>query len=126
MSKNKHGNHGLAERSQRQLRIAERVRRIAIDYLSREFFTHKDLQDPSSVTVTEVQVSPDLRSATAFIMPLAGANADKVVKALNSERNRFTHFIAKNLETKNSPRISFLLDTTFDEVDKINALLDRS
>lgn len=126
MSKKKQGNHGLAERSQRQLRIAERVRRIVIDYLSREFFTHEDLQDPSSVTVTEVQVSPDLRSATAFVMPLAGTNADKVVKALNSERNRFTHFIAKNLETKNSPRLSFLLDTTFDEVDKINALLDRS
>ena len=111
------------ERSQRQMRVDEQIKRMVVEYLQREYFEDEALSDPSSITISLVQTSPDLRSATAFIMPFGGDNADEIVRALNEETKGFNHYIAKNLTTKNTPKIKFAVDKSFDENDKITALL---
>lgn len=110
--------------SQRQLRVGEELRHALAQLLERG-----EVHDPglagTSVTVTEVRISPDLRNATAFIMPLGGAGDAAAVEALMRARGFLRCRLAEMVRLKVMPALSFRLDASFDEADHIEALLRR-
>lgn len=111
------------EPTQRQLRVNESIRHIIAAQLMRGEVVDERLQG-QSVTVTEVEVSPDMRHATAFVTPLGGGEVSKdVLDALNDNAGQFTHAVAKGLTMKYTPRVHFAYDERFDYADKINTLL---
>lgn len=81
--------------------------------------------DDASITVTEVRVSPDLRNATAFVMPLGGANAAEVVAALKGCAAFLKGVVARELQLRNTPNLTFALDASFDQAAKVSALLAK-
>lgn len=112
-------------RSQRQLRVAERVKEIVSNYLHREFFANELLSNPAEITIADVQVSPDLRQASIFVSSLINKNdINAIVKALNEVSSQFNHAIAKGLETKNTPKVSFAADKSLEAIDRMETLLD--
>src|SRR3546814_1265705 len=76
-----------------------------------------------SLTVTEVRISPDLKNATAFVMPLAGSQLDQTMAALKRAAPFLRAQVAKDLKLRYAPRLSFQADTSFDEAQRINRLL---
>jgi len=110
------------ERSQRQLRVGEELRH-ALARLLRP----GELRDPAlfdaNVTVTEVQLSPDLRNATAFVMPLGGSNAADIVAGLRRSAPYLKGQIARMVQLRRVPNLSFALDSAFDSADRIAAAL---
>ena len=107
--------------SQRQLRVGEVVRRALSDALMRGE-THEPELDGVSITVTEVRCSPDLKIATAYVMPLGGANGDGMVKALARAKGELRRFIGKATGLKFTPDLRFRLDETFDQMDETRRL----
>src|SRR5690606_41633009 len=108
--------------SQRQLRVGELVRKELSDILTRGGFSNPDL-DGAIITVPEVRMSPDLRLATCLVMPLGGRNADKVVRAMNRSTKYFRGQVSRRLTMKFMPDLRFVLDTRFDDDDRIDRLL---
>jgi ribosome-binding factor A len=110
------------QRSQRQLRVGEELRH-ALARLLRP----GELRDPAlfdaNVTVTEVQLSPDLRNATAFVMPLGGGNAADIVAGLRRSAPYLKGQIAQMVQLRRVPNLSFALDSAFDSADRIAAVL---
>ena len=108
--------------SQRQHRVAELVRHALADVLARG-----DLQDPvlssHTVTVPEVRMSPDLRLATAYIMPLGGGDEKPVLDALERNRKRLRSAVAGRVDLRYAPDLRFRRDETFDEANRIDAIL---
>ncbi len=122
---NKMTNH-RSEQGQRQLRVGEQIRHLLAEVLTRGFFRDPDLSEPSKITITAVEVSPDLKYATAWVMPLGGINADKILPALNRAAGYFRSEVAQKINLRYTPRINFVLDTSFDYADKIEGLLRRN
>jgi len=110
--------------SQRQLRVGEMLRRAISDVLARGDLYDPDLAN-TSITVGEVRTSPDLKNATVFVYPLGGQNADNVVAALNKSSGEVRYALTKNVTLKHSPKIKFMLDTTFDQMDETHRLLNQ-
>jgi ribosome-binding factor A len=110
--------------SQRRLRIGEEVRH-ALAKILREDECRDPALEEVSVTVTEVRMSPDLRNATAFVMPLAGANAEEVLAGLKRCATFLKGRIAREVRLRNTPSLVFALDDTFDRAERISALLAR-
>ena len=108
--------------SLRLLRVGENVRHAISSILARG-----DVQDPdletASVTVSEVRISPDLRNATVFVMPLGGDEDGKVTKALNKNSAFIRGQMSKVVHMKYMPRLKFKLDESFDEASHIDAIL---
>ena len=109
---------------QRQLRVGEQLRHTLAEVLARG-----DLRDPdlsgASVTVTEVRVSPDLRNATAFIVPLGGGDATTVLAGLRRAAPYLRTRVARLVELKFAPRLTFRSDTSFDHASRVDALLQE-
>jgi ribosome-binding factor A len=110
--------------SQRQLRVGEMLRRAISEILARGDLYDPDLAN-TSITVGEVRTSPDLKNATVFVYPLGGQNAESVVAALNNSSGEVRHALNKHIALKYSPKIKFLLDTTFDQMDETRRLLNQ-
>jgi len=110
--------------SQRPLRVGEAVRHALAKILS-EGECREPALDNTSITVTEVRMSPDLRNATAFVVPLAGMNAAEVVAALNHCATFLKGCLAREVQLRNTPNLVFALDYSFDQADRISALLAR-
>jgi ribosome-binding factor A len=110
--------------SQRQLRVGEELRHALAHLLERG-----ELHDPAlhdvTVTVTEVRVSPDLKNATAYVMPLGGSHAPEVVSALKRSATYIRGALARAVQLRHAPQIGFALDTSFDHAGRIDALLHR-
>jgi ribosome-binding factor A len=109
-------------RSVRLLRVGEQVRHALADILMRGLVRDEVLAS-HSISVTEVRMSPDLRHATVFVMPLLGADAQAVLKALAANAPFLQGEVARRVNTKYAARLRFLLDESFDEGDHIDALL---
>ncbi len=109
--------------SQRQLRVSEVIRRALSDILARGELHDPELAD-ASITVGEVRMSPDLRHATAFVLPLGGVNTPVVLKALARNRVEIRRLVTKQIDLKYSPELSFEPDRTFDQMDRTRELLD--
>ena len=110
------------ERSQRQLRVGEELRH-ALAQLLRPGELHDPALEAANVTVTEVQVSPDLRNATAFVMPLGGANTADIVAGLRRSAPYLKSRIARLVRLRHAPNLGFALDTAFDNAERISAVL---
>jgi ribosome-binding factor A len=110
--------------SQRQLRVGELVRHALADILARGEIADPDL-DGVVISVAEVRMSPDLKNATALIMPLGGRNVKKVLAGLERSRKWLRGQIARRVNLKFAPDIRFQLDTRFDDDDAVTALLHR-
>jgi ribosome-binding factor A len=110
--------------SQRQLRVGEEIRHLLAELLERGDMRDPDLRD-ARITVTSVDVSPDLRNATAFVMPLGGKDSAVRLAALRRAAPWFRTRVSEKAGLRAAPEIRFQLDTTFDEADKIDALLRR-
>ena len=107
--------------SQRQLRVGELIRRTLSDVLSRG-----DVHDPDlnrhSITVGEVRTSPDLKVATAYVLPLGGHGAEEALAALRRNTRELRHLVAKEMTLKYAPDLRFVLDETFDRMDDTRRL----
>ena len=110
--------------SQRQLRVGEEIRHLLAELLERGDMRDPELRD-ARITVTSVDVSPDLRNATAFIMPLGGQDKERLLAAMKRAAPWFRARVSEKAGLRSAPEIRFQLDTTFDEADKIGALLRR-
>lgn len=110
--------------SQRQLRVGETVRRALSDILMRGEHHRPDLEGVS-ITVAEVRVSPDMRQATAYVMPLGGREQDRVLAALRDARGELRRLVGRQLTMKHTPELGFELDTSFDKMDETRELLNR-
>lgn len=110
--------------SQRQLRVAELIRRTLSDVLARG-----DVHDPDlariPITVSEVRTSPDLKIATAFVMPLGGRDQDTALQALARNKAELRHLVARELTLKYAPDLRFRLDESFDRMDETRRLLNE-
>jgi ribosome-binding factor A len=108
--------------SQRQQRVAELVRHALAEVLSRG-----DIQDDvltrHVITIPEVRMSPDLKLATAYVMPLGGRDEDAVLKALDKNKKILRQEVARRVNLKFAPDLRFLRDESFDEAARIDALL---
>lgn len=111
-------------RSQRQLRVGEEIRHVLAGVLQRgDVPWPKDFTAPPLVTVTEVQVSPDLKNATAFVMPLGGQRLSETVRALNAIVGFFRHIVAKEVRLRYVPKLNFSADNSFDYAQRISEIL---
>lgn len=109
--------------SQRQLRVGEEIR-SALAQIFAHGETHNPILDGSSITVSQVRISPDLKNATAYVMPLAGGNKEAVMEALKDNAGRLRGMVTRKIVLRTSPRINFKLDTSFEEANRINLLLN--
>ncbi len=108
--------------SQRMLRVGELVRHALSGV-----FARGEIEDPllegKVITVPEVRMTPDLKLANAYIMPLGGEGAEEIVAALNRHHRFIRGRVAPALDLKFAPDLRFYVDNTFDEFGKIDALL---
>ena len=108
--------------SQRQLRVGELIRHALAEMLSRGEVRDPDLEG-LVVTITEVRPSPDLRTATVFVMPLGGVGGELVLGALGRAAPFIRGRIAREVDLRFAPELRFALDETFDEATRIEKLL---
>ena len=110
--------------SQRQLRVGELIRRTLSDVLMRG-----DIHDPElnrlSITVGEVTVSPDLKVATAYVVPLGGGHEDEMFELLKRNKSELRRAVSKGLTLKFAPELRFKLDETFDRLDETRRLFSQ-
>ncbi len=109
-------------RSVRLLRVGEQVRHALSDILMRGD-VHDETLASHMVSVTEARMSPDLRHATVFVIPLLGGNAEAVLKALRTHTAYLQREVARRVNTKYAAKLKFLLDESFDEGSHIDKLL---
>ena len=110
--------------SQRRLRVGEEVRHALSRILLQGECRDPALRD-ASIAVTEVRFSPDLRNATVFVMPLGGANAGEIVAGLKRSAAFLKRLVAREVTLRHAPNLVFALDGSFDQADRIAALLAR-
>ena len=108
--------------SQRQLRVGETVRHAVAEILA-----HGNVHDPDLeghiITVPEVRMSPDLKLATIYVMPLGGRDVEAVIAALDRNKRYVRGVIARRVNLKFAPEIRFRADERFDEAERIEKLL---
>jgi ribosome-binding factor A len=101
--------------------VGELLRRRLAEVLARG-----EVHDPElnalSITVGEVRATPDLKSATAWVMPLGGRDTAHALEVLNRNRAEIRRAVVKGLELKYAPEFRFVLDETFDRMDETRRL----
>ena len=110
-------------RTPRQLKVGEEIRHALADVFMRGDISWPVGFAAPMITVTEVQVSPDLKNATVFIMPLSGQRMAETVKVLNKIVGHFRHQLARAVKLRYVPNLRFSPDTSFDYATKIDELL---
>lgn len=119
MAKNRFNDH--AGPSQRQLRVAELIRRTLSEVLARG-----EVHDPElnrmSITVGEVRISPDLRIATVYVLPLGGQGQSEAVQAMARNKGELRRALSKTTSLKFTPELRFQIDDTFDQMDETRRL----
>lgn len=109
----------------RPLRVGEQMKQILAGVFERGEFAAPVLQT-TPITVTEVQVTPDLRLAKVYIMPLGGINAKEVLVAARDEAIAMQQQVAGQVRMKYLPKLRFFLDDTFEEAARIEAALGKA
>ena len=118
----KNKSQGPSGPSQRQLRVAELIRHSLAEMLARGDI-HDDVLADHVVTIPEVRMSPDLKLATVYLMPLGGGDRQPVLEAFNRHKRYIRGEIAHKINLKFAPDIRFSVDETFDEAERIDRLL---
>jgi len=109
--------------SQRQLRVGEQIRHIMAETLQRGNFHDEKLLDTSQISISEVQATPDLRNATAYVVALGNSNIESLIPALNNASHIFQKDINAHSNLKFTPRIRFTIDKSFEQSKRIDELL---
>lgn len=111
--------------TQRMLKVGEMIRRDLSSILQRG-----EVHDPDlarfMLTVGEVRMSPDLRVATAYILPLGGNQKEEALAAVRRNRHEIRHLVVKGGTMKHAPELRFEIDGTFDQMDATAAMLAES
>ena len=118
----RHHRDSTSSGSQRQLRVGEIVRHAIADILSQGSVHDPDLEG-HIVTVPEVRMSPDLKLATIYVMPLGGRHTETVIAALERNKKFLRGEVARRVNLKFAPDIRFRVDERFDEAERIEKLL---
>ena len=113
-----------SSKSQRQLKVAEELRHIISSALLRESFYDEYIKD-NNITITEVNVSPDLKNAKVYMMPLGGINKIDVLNSLNKITGRLKKIISNNINLRQTPKLTFKIDETFEYAKNIHDILDK-
>jgi ribosome-binding factor A len=108
--------------SQRALRVGELIRHAMSDMLTRGD-VHDPVLEGHLITVPEVRMSPDLRMATIYVMPLGGRDIKDVIEALDRNKRYLRGEIAHRVNLKFAPELRFRVDERFDEAERIEKLL---
>lgn len=108
--------------SQRQLKVGEVIRHALSEILNRGEISDEFL-DRHSLTVPEVRMTPDLKLATAYVMPLGGGEAEEVVDHLEQHKRYLRGELARRVNLKFMPQIRFKVDVSFETSAKIDAIL---
>jgi ribosome-binding factor A len=111
--------------SQRQLRVGELIKQsLGQIFLKDE--AKVPILETKNITVTEVRMSPDLKSARAYVIPLGGKNTDKAVDALTQFSYLIRKALSKKVDMKFLPKVSFVGDKSFDYAEKIEKLIKKN
>lgn len=108
--------------SQRQLRVGEQVRHAIADILAQGTVHDADLEG-HIITVPEVRMSPDLKLATVYVMPLGGRDTEIIITALERNKKFLRGEVARRVNLKFAPDLRFRVDERFDEAERIEKLL---
>ena len=111
--------------SQRQLRVGEMVKQALCNIFMRGEAKLPNLET-SNITVTEVRMSPDLKTAKAFVLPLGGKNATEVIDILKEFSVVVRKVLSKKISTKFLPKLLFVKDESFDYAEKIENLIKQT
>ena len=111
-------------KSQRQLKVGEELRHLISSILLRESFYEEYIKD-NNITITEVSVSPDLKNAKVYVMPLGGKNEGDVLNSLNKVTGRIRKIISNNVSLRQTPKIFFKIDETFEYAKNIQNILEN-
>lgn len=107
--------------SQRQLRVGEEIRHILSSIVLRNDWPSGDLSTP--ITITRVDISPDLQNAVVFVMPLGGTHQDETIAFLKENVGYLRKMVGKNMTLRRVPMLRFILDDTFEKADRMEKLL---
>lgn len=118
-------------RSHRQLKVAEELRHILST-----LFVYGDFpplcengeiiyQIKEPITITHFNISPDLKQATAFIMPLQGHDVENIKNYFENMKGYFRHQVSKQIKLRYTPKIDFKIDETFSKAEKIDSIFDK-
>ena len=108
--------------SQRQLRVGELIKQCLGQIFLRDEAKVPNI-DTKNITVTEVRMSPDLKNARAYVIPLGGKDSDKAVSILTEFSYRIRKVLSKKVDMKFLPRVSFVSDKSFDYAAKIEKII---
>ena len=111
--------------SQRQLRVGELIKQSLGQIFLRDE-AKVPILETKNITVTEVRMSPDLKSARAYVIPLGGKNTEKVVNILTEFSYLIRKALAKKIDMKFLPKVSFVSDKSFDYAEKIEKLIQKN
>ena len=111
-------------KSQRQLKVGEELRHLISNALLRRSFYDEHIEN-NNITITEVNVSPDLKNAKVYVMPLGGEKKLEVLNSLNKATGRLKKIISSNLSLRQTPKLVFKIDETFEYAKNISDILDK-
>ena len=111
-------------KSQRQLKVGEELRHLISTVLLRETFYDEHIKN-NNITITEVNMSPDLKNAKIYIMPLGGKNKIDVLNSLNKVAGRIKKIISNNISLRQTPKLFFQIDETFEYAENIHNILEK-
>ena len=111
--------------SQRQLRVGEMIKQSLGQILLRDEAKVPTLTT-KSITVTEVRMSPDLKNARAYVIPLGGKDTDNIVNVLTEFSHLIRKALSKKVDMKFLPKVSFIGDKSFDYAEKIEKLIQKN
>ena len=111
--------------SQRQLRVGELIKQSLGQIFLRDE-AKVPILETRNITVTEVRMSPDLKNARAYVIPLGGKDSEKAVNILTEFSARIRKVLSKKIDMKFLPKVSFVSDTSFDYAEKIEKLIQKN
>ncbi len=113
-----------SNKSQRQLRVGEELRHLISNALLRETFYDQIIEN-NTITITEVNVSPDLKNAKVYVMPLGGENKLEVLNSLSKATGHIKKLISNNINLRQIPKLQFRIDETFEYARNIEHILKK-
>ena len=111
-------------KSQRQLRVGEELRHLISNALLRETFYDQIIEN-NTITITEVNVSPDLKNAKVYVMPLGGENKLEILNSLCKATGHIKKLISNNINLRQIPKLQFRIDETFEYAKNIENILQK-
>ena len=111
--------------SQRQLRVGELIKQSLGQIFIRDEAKVPSI-DTKNITVTEVRMSPDLKNARAYVIPLGGKDSERAVTILTEFSHLIRKALSKKIDMKFLPKVSFVSDTSFDYAEKIEKLIQKN